>query len=294
MDPRKSDASIASILSISISIFLLGCDLQKVVKDYFGGQGLNPLAVVRNDVGPGALILKQGDKTIFAESIFDYSSAQKPAVTTKELTSAELSEVLKKYEQDRQVTGSVAEDLLKSVLPTKIKSDLGLTDGLVKIDLSKVNISGVKATDIQNYLSKNSLGLRNFIATQQNPSEPYVVYEAYSADMLVMLVISAELGIDVSSKVAISSEFKPLSSDDANFVYKRASKETILIRGNTPYVFAVRTAKLLNRNAGYAPELTKFIPEEIKTDDEQFSTSVLDGYLPITLEPVKSLFTPQR
>jgi len=291
MDPRKSDASIASILSICISIFLLGCDPQKVVKDYFGGQGLNPLAVVRNDVGPGALILKQGDKTIFAESIFDYSSAQKPAVTTKELTSAELTEVLKKYEQDRQVTGSVAEDLLKSVLPTKIKADLGLTDGLVKIDLSNVNIIGVKATDIQNYLSKNSLGLRNFIATQQNPSEPYVVYEAYSADMLI---ISAELGIDVSSKVAISSEFKPLSSDDANFVYKRASKETIFIRGNTPYVFAVRTAKLLNKNAGYAPELTNFVPEEIRTGDEQFSTSVLDGYLPITLEPVKSLFTPQR
>jgi hypothetical protein len=84
MSLRRRDALIASILLTDI--FLLSCEPHEVTKDYFGGQGLNPLAVVRNDVEPGALILKQSDKTIFTESIFDYSTGRRPAATTKELT----------------------------------------------------------------------------------------------------------------------------------------------------------------------------------------------------------------
>jgi hypothetical protein len=243
------------------------------MKDYFGAQGLNPLAVLRSDVGVDALILKQRDKTIFAESIFDYSTGQKPAVTTKDLASIELNGVLEKYEQDRQVTGSKAADFLKSILATKITTDLGLTDNAVKIDLRDVKTSGLKPTDIQNYLSRNSSGLRNFIAAQP-ASEPYVVYEAYSADMLS---ISTEPGTDVSSKIAVSSEFRALSSVEPSFSYKRESREAILIKANKPYVFAVRTARLLTRNGVYALEFSNFAPREMKTagGNEQFSASVL-------------------
>jgi hypothetical protein len=51
-------------------------------------------------------------------------------------------------------------------------------------------------------------------------------------------------------------------------------------------------AKLLIRNGVYAIEFTNFATREMKTADgnEQFSTSVLDGYSPIKLEPVKWLF----
>jgi len=286
MSLRRRDAFIASVLLTSV--FLSGCEPLKVMKDYFGAQGLNPLAVLRSDVGPGALILKQSDKTIFAESIFDYSTGQRPAATTKELASIELNGILEKYEQDRQVTGSQAVDLLKSILATKTMTDLGLTDNVVRIDLRNVKTSGLKPTDIQNYLGKNSSGLWNFIATQSNASEPYVVYEAYSADMLS---ISTEPGTDVSTKIAVSSEFRALSSVDPSFSYKRESRETILIKANKSYVFAVRTARLLTRNGVYSLEFTNFAPREMKTagGNEQFSTFVLDGYSPITLEPVKSL-----
>jgi len=132
MSLRRRDAFIASVLLTSI--FLLSCEPYKLMTDYFGAQGLNPLAALRSDVGPGALILKQRDKTIFAESIFDYSTGQKPAVTTKDLASIELNGVLEKYEQDRQVTGSKAADFLKSSLATKITTDLGLTDNVVTTD----------------------------------------------------------------------------------------------------------------------------------------------------------------
>src|SRR6516162_6644542 len=178
MSLRRRGAFIAFVLLTPI--LLLSCEPYKVMKDYFGAQGLNPLAALRSDVEPGALILKQRDKTIFAESIFDYSTGQKPTVTTKDLASIELNGVLEKYDQDRQVTGSKAADFLKSTLATKITADLGLTDNVVKIDLRNVKTSGLKPTDIQNYLRKNSSGLWNFIATQPNASEPYVVYEAYS------------------------------------------------------------------------------------------------------------------
>ena len=61
MSLRTRDAFIAPVLLASI--FLSGCEPLKVMKDYFGAQGLNPLAVLRSDVGPGALILKQSDKS---------------------------------------------------------------------------------------------------------------------------------------------------------------------------------------------------------------------------------------
>lgn len=281
----KRLASIASILSISI---LLGCDPQKVVEDYFGGQGLNPLAVIRNDVMPGALILKQEHNAVFAESIWDYSTGQKPTITSRELTSAELGAVMKKYEQDREVSGSDAANFLKSVLPTKTTTDLGLTDK-VKIDLPSVKTSRLKPIDIQNYLIKGSNGLRNFIATQQGSGEPYVVYETYYADTLS---ISAETGTDVSAKVEVSSEFKPLSSEDRSFSYKRTSKEMILIKGDKPYVFAVRAGKLLIRNGVYALELTNFVTGQVRATggDEQYSAPVLGDYSPIRLEPAKSPF----
>jgi len=281
----KRLGSIASILSVSI---LLGCDPQKVVEDYFAGQGLNPLAVVRNDVMPGALILKQEHNTIFAESIWDYSTGQKPAITSRDLTSAELDAVMKKYEQDREVSGSTAANFLKSVLPTKMTTDLGLTDK-VKIDLPSVRTSRLKPIDIQNYLTKGSNGLRNFIATQQGGSEPYVVYETYFADTLS---ISAGTGTDVSTRVEVSSEFRPLSSENHSFSYKRISKETILIKGDKPYVFAVRAGKLLIRSGVYALELTNFVTGQAKatSGDEQYSAPVLGDYSPIRLERAKSLF----
>src|SRR5215469_5775263 len=52
-----------------------------------------------------------------------------------------------------------------------------------------------------------------------------------------------------------------------------------------------RTARLLTRNGVYSLEFTNFAPREMKTagGNEQFSTSALDGYSPIKLEPVKSL-----
>jgi hypothetical protein len=53
MSPRRRDIFIASILLTLI--FLSGCDPHKAIEDYFGGQGLNPLAVVRSDIVPGAL-----------------------------------------------------------------------------------------------------------------------------------------------------------------------------------------------------------------------------------------------
>jgi hypothetical protein len=89
----------------------------------------------------------------------------------------------------------------------------------------------------------------------------------------------------------VSSEFRALSSEDPSFSYKRESKETILIKANKPYVFAVRTAKLLIRNGVYSLESTNLAPREMKTvgGNEQFSSSVLDGYSPINPERIKSL-----
>ena len=132
MTLRRRDAFIASVLLTSI--FLLSCEPYKLMTDYFGAQGLNPLAALRSDVGPGALILKQRDKTIFAESIFDYSTGQKPAVATKDLASIELNGVLEKTSRTVRSLTQGQQISLKSILATKITTDLGLTDNVVTTD----------------------------------------------------------------------------------------------------------------------------------------------------------------
>jgi hypothetical protein len=125
VSPRKRCFHRVSSIDI---YFLVGLRAIQGDDGLFRSTGLNPPAALRSEVGAGALILKQRDKTIFAESIFDYSTGQKPAVTTKDLASIELNGVLEEHDQDRQVTGSKA---------------VGLTDKVVKIDLRIVKTSGL-------------------------------------------------------------------------------------------------------------------------------------------------------
>src|ERR1700730_17528418 len=129
MKTRRLAVAVCTLVSL-----LVGCDPQKMINDYFAKQGLNPLAVVRNDIKPGALIIHKGNKNIFADTVFDYTQATKPTSSEEKLSGTkDFDAVLKKYESDRNVSGSVATDFLKTVLPVNISADLGLT-GNVTID----------------------------------------------------------------------------------------------------------------------------------------------------------------
>ena len=269
-----------------LALLLFGCDPQKVINDYFAKQGLNPLAIVRDDIQPGALIISKGHKNILTDSIFDYSQAAKPSASDENLSgSKDFNAVLKKYESDRNVSGSVAADFLKSALPITITADLGLTSN-VTIDLINAKGHHLKPVEIQTYLRNNGKGLQDFMAAQESGSTAYVAYETYEADTLS---ITSQTGTDVSSKVQLSQEFKPLSTGSASFKYKRTSKETLIIKGDKPYVFAIRSAKLVLKNGVYVPEVTNFATGDVKAagGEEKYSASIEPGFGLVSLEPSK-------
>jgi len=275
-----------AIVVCALTLMLVGCDPQKLINDYFAKQGLNPLAVVRDDIKPGALIISNKGKNVFTDSIFDYSPVARPTTSDQSLSETkDFNAVLKKYESDRNVSGSVAADFLKSVLPVDISADLGLTNS-VTIDLINAKGHRIKPVEIQNYLRNNGKGLQDFLSTQESGVTPFVAYETYEADTLS---IKSQSGTDVSSKVDLSQEFKPLSSGSASFKYKRTSKEELIVKGDKPYVFAVRAAKLVLKNGVYVPQVTNFASGDVKAvgGEEKYSAPIQSGFGLLSLEPAK-------
>ncbi len=281
---------VKSLVGISILVMasvLVGCDPQKLANDYFKSLGLNPLAVVRDDIKPGALIVKKGSTAVYADSIFSYATAApQPTFSTEDLsTSTDFQAVLKAHEADRKVDASAALDFLKTVLPLNIGVDLGLTNN---VTINAINATGhrLAAKVVRDFLRNNSSGLHDFLSQQENGSEAYVAYETYAADTLNIV---AQSGTDVSTKVELPSEFKPLSSGNASFKYARTSKDTLVIKGDHPYVFAVRTAKIVYRNGAYVMQVTNFSSGNIKAvgGDEKYATAVNKDYAPLKLDTVR-------
>jgi len=274
-------------LLLAISTLMVGCDPQKLVNDYFKSLGLNPLAIVRDDIKPGALFVKNGSTTIYADTIFGYAAnAAQPAASTDDLSkSTDFQAVLKAHEADRKVDASAAVNFLKTVLPLDITADLGLTNN---VTINAINATGhrLSAKSVQDFLRNNSKGLQEFLSSQENGSEAYVAYEIYTADTLNIV---AQSGTDVSTKAEIASEFKPLSSGNASFKYARTSKDTLVIKGDHPYVFAVRTGKLVYKNGVYVMQITNFSSGNVKAvgGDEKYAAPVNDGYAPLKVETKK-------
>ncbi|PWT83212.1 MAG: hypothetical protein C5B58_06885 [Acidobacteria bacterium] len=275
-----------SKLSIYVAAvtLVIACDPTKLVNDYFKGLGLNPLAVVRDDIKPGALIVKTGSTAVYADRIFDFvPGATAPAVTSDNLDkNSDFQAVLRAHTDDRKVNGSVALDFLKAVLPVSITADLGLTD---KLTVDAINATGhrLSVPQVLTFLRNNSAPLHDFISQQGSNAEAYVAYETYEADTLNIV---SEGGTDVSTKLATTQEFKPLSSGKASFSYARTQKDTLVIKGEHPYVFAVRTGKLVYNNDAYTLQVTNFASGNVKAvgGNEKYAIAVNDGFAPLTIK----------
>src|SRR5437773_1152607 len=127
--------AVACLSILGLGLVELACDPQQMVNQYFKKLGLNPLAVVRDDMKPGALILKKGGFAVFNDSVFDYgkNGSSEPNVNTDDLTS-KFQAILKQHEEDKSIDASLALGFVKALLPVSIDADLGLT-GNVSIEL---------------------------------------------------------------------------------------------------------------------------------------------------------------
>ncbi len=263
-----------------------GCDAEQLVNHYFKSLGLNPLAVVRDDIKPGALVIKQKNKAVYTDSIFDFANAKVPEVKSENLDkSKDFQAVLKAHKSERKVDAEAALSFLKAVLPVDLSVDLGLTNS---VTISAINAKGhrLPVPDVLKFLRNNSAPLHDFITSQGAGAEAYVAYETYEADTLNIV---ADSGTDVSTKLATTQEFKALSSGNASFKYARTAKETLVIKGDHPFVFAVRTGKLDYKNDVYSLLVTNFVSGDVKAvgGDEKYSSQVNEGFAPLAASRVE-------
>jgi len=63
---------VVGFFLLPLMFLVVACNPDDTVNSYFAKLGLNRLALARNDIEPGALILVGGQGAIYADNMFDY------------------------------------------------------------------------------------------------------------------------------------------------------------------------------------------------------------------------------
>jgi hypothetical protein len=274
---------ISSVLAI-----LAGCDPEQTVNNYFAQQGLNRLAIVRDDIQPGGLILANSKGAMYADNMFDY--ATKPASAEYTFSAgdgtAEYQAVLRGFTQDRSIDPNVAVKFLLNMIPVDLGSEFKFNDK-VTIDLTQTTVRRMKIPVVQSYLNSNSsrdfrLAVSQFV--QDGKTSAYVVYETWRAKTLK---IQTESGKDISNTLGIGA-VKVVASATGKFSYKRTSKSEIELSGDKFYVFAIRTGMLEKNEDNFKFKPMDFLKPQgwgVKAagTDIQYSAPINGDFSAVTL-----------
>jgi hypothetical protein len=276
-------AIIVSILSISA-----GCDPEQTVNNYFAQQGLNRLAVVRDDIQPGGLVIANSKGAMYADNMFDYTT--KPPSAEYTFTAgdgtAEYKAVLRSFTQDRNIDPSVAVKFLASMIPADLGNEFKFNDK-VMIDLTQATVRRMKIPVVQSYLNSNASGAFRAAVSQfvqDGKTSAYLVYETWRAKKLK---IQTESGKDISNALEIGA-VKVIASATGKFSYKRTSKSEIELTGDKFYVFAIRTGMLEKNGDNFKFKPMDFLKPNgwgVKAagTDIQYSAPINEDFSAVTL-----------
>jgi hypothetical protein len=264
------------------SRLLIACNEEKAVNKYFNDYGLNRLAAVRDDIGPGGVILAAHGKALYADNMLDYvstSQSQGDYALNSENRLAEFNAVLKQFDQDRSMDATLALGFITKILPVSFDGSLKLS-GSVTVSLGNAIVTRMKVPVVQAFLrSKDSLSFREAMTEFKSQDPPhnsvFLIYEAWRTNRII---ISTTDGSDIGADLKVD-EIKPVGKGEGKFAYKKTAKSSIDILGDRFYAFAVRTAALKRTPAPnvFALEVTDFtIPGNIvkEVGDEKYSKLV--------------------
>jgi hypothetical protein len=280
-----------AMLAILVTLILAsaGCDPNVVINKYFAKMGLNRLAVVRDDVKPGGLVLSNSKGSIYADNMLDYVTEEPGKVQLAVTAGDQLSNfnaVVASYKDDRSIDASAALNFLQTIIPVDLKSSLSLKTS-VSIDLIDAKVTRMKVPAIQQFLgSSASEPFRKAVAsfTADGKTKAYIIFETWETNKLK---ITSSNGTDITDSVDVS-QVKIISSAQGKFSLSRKSSSELDLSGDKFYVFAVRTGQLQSANGGLTFAPMNFAPPKdlgIKGagGDESFSASVNADYAPVTL-----------
>jgi hypothetical protein len=233
-----------------LSFGLAGCDPDKDLDAYFRRQGLSRVKQLRDDLQPGGLVISVAGSShvpYYAGNMFFFGRSNSPSSGYPIRVSDGLQKynaVLPSAASQRSMSASIAVGFLAGYLPAEISSTLNLT-GSLTVDLTNVRVFSLDIPTIDRFLSSSqsqafSTFVRDKLATPGTSA--YLIYETYQSTQIRMSTQNAK-------KASVNAGIKPvvkgspggqakfqIASDDQNHVY---------VSGDRPYVFAIRTARLL-------------------------------------------------
>lgn len=280
----------ARFLLLCLIALNTACNPEDTVNDYFEKLGLNRLAILRNDVQPGALILVGKQGPIYADNMFDRlegESGNEYGINVSNKIS-EYQAILKSYQGTTDIDGELAVKFIKGLLQVKPEFKLELSNK-VSIEMVNAKVRRMKIPTIQKFLGRNESRSfrREILEYLKNDVRPYLVYEVYRTNKLKIV---AEGGTDISPDLTVGAVHPLISEGEVSFSYKKTSTSQIEIIGEGYYSFAVRTAQLVPGPSTGSLKLnpTGFIkPEEwgIKSagTDDRYSAAILGNFKAITL-----------
>jgi hypothetical protein len=190
--------AIGALLPI---LALSGCDPSERLNEAFAKLGLTRLALVRDDIQPGAVMVSSSKATIFADNLSDYVPDATFEVEDK---AKDASGYIPQIEGSSKIEPKLALELLTSVLPIGGSANFSFTN-TVKISQMQCRLRRIPVPRISDFLngpanSKLAADLKPYF---DKGYSVYVVYETWrSSRSLQPLIEAIRKGLRRSSEVA--------------------------------------------------------------------------------------------
>jgi hypothetical protein len=267
MKMRRSLIVTSVLCSVT---FLSSCDPSKALNKAFAKLGLTRLALVRNDIEPGAIMVSSSRTAIFADNVTDY--VPKATLTTQfEDRSKDASGYIPQIEGSSNIEPKIALDLLASLVPLNSSADFKFTSK-VSISQMECKVKRVPIPEVTSFLKDpNNSGLADGLKPYFDAKNSvFIVYEVWRSSKMDF---NSETGTDITTSVKVG-EVKPISKAEGSLTVNRTAKEKLSINGDQPYAFAVKLLKLERDPASgnLSVRLTNFTPPVVtQGPDDQYT-----------------------
>lgn len=215
-----------------VAAILIGSACVPDVDKFFSDKKLNRLAVPRDDIAPGTLVIHKSGIAQSTDSILEVAP-------TASLTTTSFNAVLPGIDKTKAIDASVGLKVLDAILPLGFDGALKLTSN-VKIPQASVAGLRVSETQISRLLaSPAGEPLKKWILDRAKKDiHTYVVMQTLRAKDFSMV---ADSGSDITTDLTVG-QTKFVQKGEVKFSIKRTSKETLDISGDKYYVVAIAVA----------------------------------------------------
>ncbi|RMH31293.1 MAG: hypothetical protein D6690_16790 [Nitrospirae bacterium] len=275
---------IGFLLGCVATIGLIACNPEDDLHQYFSELGLNPLAILRTDIEPGALIFVGSNGPVYAGKLQDYTRAPNSLLSD---AFDEYEAIIRQYRGDRSLSVNNALKLLKELFQISGETPLSLTNR-VHIDMVEAQVQKMKISEIQRFLGTKEARplIREILGAFDAGEKVFVAYEVYHASRLKITSVH-ETQIAPSLQIGAIGRI-PLK-DKTSLIFKKVSEQELLLESEKPYAFAIRAGELVRH-----PKLPKAVrfkvtnflkPGYVKAvgTDDRYSAPILNGFIALTL-----------